>query len=112
VSRAEDMGANLEELYKGGKVELPEVADQFTQAKDALGTVDAGTAFDRNVNLGLGASGPKTEFGSLVEALVKTLRETGDTMHDVATNLVITAQNFAKTDESVKAAFLKAGGKF
>lgn len=111
MGREQDMGANLEELYKGGTTELPPIAESFTSASSSLDGVNARAGFTRSEKIGLGATGPMAAFDSLVDALVSTTKKSGDVMNDVATNLVKTAQDFAQTDADIRDAFLKAGGK-
>ena len=105
------MGANLEELYKGGKSELPPIADAFLAASRSLGDVNARTGFTRPDGIGVGVTGPMAAFDSLVDALVSTTRKSGEVMNDVADNLVTTAQDFANTDDDIRRSFLAHGGE-
>ena len=109
-TRGEKVGANLEELYKGGKTELPPIADSFAGAASTLAGLSTSRLFEHDSALGLGGSGPSSAFDSLCDAIVSSARKSGEVMQDVADAVVTTAQNLARTDDEYRRAFILAGG--
>ena len=105
------MGANLEEIYKAGKVEVRAIADAFMAARDTFDHVTVSPALMRHRDLGTGSAGPNAEFGSLVRTMKAAADHSYVTMDAVANNLVVTAQTLAVLDNDVRQAFLDAGGE-
>lgn len=110
-TRKQDIGANLEELYKGGKQELPPIAKSFHDAASVLLGASAAGPLSHHAELGLGSSGPVAGYDDLKHAIASCCKSSGDVMTDVAAAIVTTAQNLAETDAEIRDAFIKAGGK-
>ena len=111
TTRNQDIGANLEELYKGGAQEFPPIAQSFHSAGSILVTASATEPLSHHAELGLGSTGPSAGYNELKNAIASCCRNSGDVMDDVAAAIVKTAQNMAETDAEIRDAFLKAGGK-
>lgn len=108
VGSKQEMGASLEELEKAGLVELPPIADSFTQASTALAGLAVSAMFDARGPFA--TSSPKVHAEALADALVSATRKSGNVLDEVAQALVTTARDFARTDDDIAAAFTAAGG--
>lgn len=121
-----EVGANLAELYRKGTQVLPAVAAEFGTASGAIKGSDTWTPFTRSggevyqnnpafpQGYGFGGgptNGPGDSFAAAIGALCGHIAAMHDTLADCSTNIVKTAQDFARTDAEVRAAFIAEGGK-
>lgn len=111
MSTDSDLGANLEELYKAGNSEIPDIADAFASAASKFRMLSFGPSLQRDSSLGTGPTGCSSELAALAASLREAASGASTTMTTVAHNLLVTAQDLARTDADIKAAFLKAGGR-
>lgn len=121
-----EVGANLAELYRKGTQTLPAVAAEFGSASGSIRGADTWTPFVRSggdvyennpafpQGHGFGGgptNGPGDAFAAAIGALCGHIGDLHETLVDCSTNIVITAQDFARTDADVRAAFVAEGGK-
>lgn len=121
-----EVGANLAELYRKGTDTLPSVAAVFGTASGAIKGADTwkpflrsgGEVYEDNPMFPQGhgfGSGPVNgtgdSFGAAIGALCGHIATMHETLTDCSTNIVLTAQDLARTDAEVKAAFIAEGGK-
>jgi hypothetical protein len=105
------LGAKLEELYKAGTVEIPNVAGAFRSASTQFGTIDFTEALRRHADLGTGETGCSSTLHALLAAVQGAAGACDTTMTSVAANLTTTAQELARADDDARADFLAAGGR-
>lgn len=108
MGRKQMMGASLEELEKAGLQLMPPIAEAFSGASKALARIDVrGPFLDDGPFLW---NSPASSFESLSEEMVSATRKSGEVLDEVATSMVRTARDFARTDVEIAAAFKRAGG--
>lgn len=104
----EDLGADLYELWRAGRDNLPTVAAQYSAATGFLSSTDYGLhyAFQRPGRFGDGAYGPvygpwkdlRTELEGILSETATNLELTGEA-------LCLAATEYAETDEAAAAEF-------
>lgn len=121
----QEVGANLAELYRKGSVTLPGVAAEIGAARSSLGGADTWGPFVRSTGgmygdspivrfppgFGGEANGPGDAFATAIGALGGHLYELHRVLADCGPNIVATAQDYARTDAEIRAAFIAEGGK-
>ncbi len=97
------LGADLAELYRAGKVTLPNGAAEFKAAGEAVArSASADACFNRPAIFG-GTKGPAhAEWEELRATIGRFLSETADNMYDTGTALVLAAENYASSDTAAK----------
>ena len=121
-----EVGANLAELYRKGTVTLPSVAAVFGSASGSIKGADTWQPFLRSggglyqdspmfpLGHGFGngpVNGNGDAFGAAIGALCGHIATMHETLTDCSTNIVLTAQDLARADADVKAAFIAEGGR-
>lgn len=102
-----DLGADLYDLWKAGKDNLPSVAGEYATAGNAVGRTDAGqtNAFMRPTQFG-GAYGPVYgPWTQLRDTLESILLQTKKNLEATGLALCLAASEYAKTDSAAAAEF-------
>jgi|HigsolmetaAR206D_1030411.scaffolds.fasta_scaffold06125_4 hypothetical protein len=103
-----DLGADLYDLWKAGKGNLPAVAREFVSARSALDRSEQGlsSAFMRPAEFGGGTYGPVyAPWTQLRDTLEKILSDTANHLEQAAEALCLAATEYARTDSAAKAEF-------
>ncbi|MGX7669176.1 hypothetical protein [Plantactinospora sp. DSM 117369] len=102
-----DLGADLYDLWRAGKDNLPSVAGEYATAADAVGNAASGMtrAFARPARFG-GFYGPTFEsWQNLRFDLEAILNETADNLRDTGEALCLAATEYSASDETARAEF-------
>jgi hypothetical protein len=95
------LGLDLAELYRAGKVTVPNGAVEIKAAGEALARVaSAGSCFTRPDIFGGAKGAAYAEWEELRATLDRFLNETADNMNDAAAALVLAAETYASTDDT------------
>lgn len=118
----QEVGANLAELYLKGRDTLPAVAGEIATARSQLTGADM-SGFGRSSDdlfqsealapygHGFGSASPAAEFDAAISGLSGHLSSLSEVLAACGTNIIITAQDYARTDADVMAAFKAHGGE-
>ena len=106
-----EVGAELAELYKKGRDDLPKVEDLFDSAGGKIYAITLGVALQRDASLGLGAQGCYSEFNDALSSLKDRIGDVESQLDTVGINIMKTAQDMANVDAETSAAFKEHGGE-
>lgn len=103
----EELGVDAAELYNAGRFKVSALADEFDAAGTKLfGAGAAAGLFARDPRLG-GSLGPvKAVWDVLRDDIVGLLKETTTNMADTGEALVMSAEEYVRTDEVARAAYI------
>ena len=108
MSKGYDLGVDLYELWHAGKHLIPDVAEQFHQAGEALDGASSSWAWYRSGDLGSGGSyGAHSEFLALKSSLDGYLAQTYNNLHYTGIALVEAANDYEGTDAEAREEFEK-----
>jgi hypothetical protein len=97
------LGLDLAELYRAGRVTLPNGADEIKEAGQAVArAASAASCFTRPAIFGGTKGVAHAEWEELRSSLDRFLSETADNMLDAGAALVMAAENYASTDAAAK----------
>jgi hypothetical protein len=97
------LGLDLAELYRAGRVTLPNGAAEIKAAGQAVArAVSAESCFTRPAIFGGSRGLAHAEWEELRASLDRFLSETADNMIDAGAALVLAADNYASTDADAK----------
>ncbi|WP_067432412.1 hypothetical protein [Nocardioides jensenii] len=99
----EEFVAGVEELYHAGVVEVPDIATRFTSAREHLPGPTLEWAFSRAGSIGYSSHGPWQAWSDLAEDLGGFIGRTERDLIDAGANLVKCAENYAATDDAIRA---------
>ncbi|MGI5215512.1 hypothetical protein [Plantactinospora sp. CA-290183] len=102
-----DLGADLYDLWKAGKDNLPSVAGEYTAASNAVGSIASGVsgAFMRPAQFG-GTHGPAyAAWSSLRNELESILEQTATNLTQTGQALCLAATRYAASDSAADAEF-------
>ncbi len=120
----QEIGANLAELYLKGRDTLPGVAAEIGAAQSSFGGADTwdpflrpgGDIYENNPTVPFGhgfggaVNGPGDDLAAAISLLGGHLTSLKAVLDDCGPNIILTAQDYARTDADVQAAFLAMGG--
>lgn len=117
-----EVGANLAELYLKGRDTLPGVAAEIASARSELvgaetsGFYRPSDEFYQNPAIavyghGFSSASPAPEFEAAISALSGHLSSLHEVLAACGPNIIVTAQDYARTDADIRAAFQAHGGK-
>jgi hypothetical protein len=107
----DEIGAELAELYKKGRDELPRVTEQFAGASGKIGSFMIAGPLHRDGSLGLGDNGPYEDFSTVRAALNDRLGDIESQLETIGVNIMKTAQDMANVDQATAGAFNRHGGE-
>ncbi len=90
-----DLGADLYELYRAAKDNLPSVAEEYVTAARSVG--------DAQSFRPAGAGNAPTQWNTLATAIGQVLSDTGKNLDDTALALQMAVNEYAATDAAAKA---------
>jgi hypothetical protein len=98
------LAAALFDLYRMGKVQLPNLSAQFFLAEGYLQGANRISPFERGSGVG-GDSGVGAAFQSLANALDDVLEKEAKNLAEMGTALIRVADDYAHTDAAAAAEF-------
>lgn len=106
MSSGYSLGVDLYELWRAGKVNIPDVAAQFNAATGPLGTARSDGGWFRSCEVGAGGVyGAGEAFGELAETLHGYLLKTHDNLISTGEAIVKAANDYHLTDTAARDEF-------